>query len=370
MKLKIAHCADLHLNKGKKENTFKSKETFLDILQKCKNENVDILLVAGDLFDDVINPDFQIKWVIDEFEKFGIKTFISPGNHDPFTTDSPYMKEKWPKNVHIFKDDNFSFFEIPEFNLRVWGTSFKSIYKKKLDFNLSKNFDSNFINICVMHGNITNSKIDYYCPINLSDIQNSGMKYIALGHIHKRSNIKKIGDTYYAYSGSILSNGFSDTGSKGFYIIEISEDDINFEFKRVCDYSYEKISLDISKFSDNSDISNFILEKLRLNFKDNFKNNFYEITLLGDLKEDFKLDKDYIKINLKNELKYAKIIDKTTAKIDLEKLSYRNDFKALFIKEALKIIANSQSEQEKEINKTALKIGLEAFEEDVFYNDN
>ena len=65
-----------------------------------------------------------------------------------------------------------------------------------------------------------------------------------------------------------------------------------------------------------------------------------------------------------------RIKDKTETKIDLAKLNLRNDFKSLFIKEALKHISVAETKEEKEIDKAALKLGLRAFTEDVTYNDN
>ena len=41
------------------------------------------------------------------------------------------------------------------------------------------------------------------------------MDYIALGHIHKFSGIKRIGNTYYAYSGCPEGRGFDEEGDKG-----------------------------------------------------------------------------------------------------------------------------------------------------------
>ena len=82
------------------------------------------------------------------------------------------------------------------------------------------------------------------------------------------------------------------------------------------------------------------------------------------------MDIDAIKLFLSRHLHFARIKDKTETKIDFAKLNLRNDFKSLFIKEALKQINDAETEEEKEIAKTALKLGLKAFTEDVTYNDN
>lgn len=367
LKIKIAHCADLHLESKSETKNYEIKETFLNMLKVCKNENVDFLLISGDFFDDTNVNEKAIIWVKNQLENFGLKTVISPGNHDPFTNDSPYNKGAWPKNVYIFKENKLTHFDFPELKTKIFGAAFTSIYQKNTLFNLKENLDDDFLNICVMHGTMTKSNDEFYNPINPSKIEESGFDYVALGHIHKRSEILKLGKTLCAYSGSVCPKGFSETGAKGIYIGEISKNEQSFKFKKVCKHSYEKITLDISNINN---ISDFILENIKLNFGEGFENNSYEITLIGEIEEEFNLDIDAIKLFLSRHLHFARIKDKTETKIDFAKLNLRNDFKSLFIKEALKQINDAETEEEKEIAKTALKLGLKAFTEDVTYNDN
>lgn len=367
LKVKIAHCADLHLESKSETKNYETKETFLNMLGICKSENVDFLLISGDFFDDTNVSEKALIWVKNELENFGLKTVISPGNHDPFTNDSPYNKGTWPKNVYIFKENKLTHFDFPELKTKIFGVSFTSIYQKKTLFNLKENLDNDFLNLCVMHGTVTKSSDEFYNPISPSEIEKSGFDYVALGHIHKRSEILKLGETFCAYSGSICPKGFSETGAKGIYIGEVSKNEHSFKFKRVCKHSYEKFTLDISGVSN---ISDFILESIKSNFGEGFENNSYEITLTGEIEEEFNLDIDAIKLFLSSHLHFASIKDKTETKIDFAKLNLRNDFKSLFIKEALNQINQAGTKEEKEIAKTALKLGLKAFTEDVTYNDN
>lgn len=367
MKVKIAHCADLHLESKSEAKNYEIKETFLNMLKICKSENIDFLLISGDFFDDTNVSEKTLSWVKNELENFGLKTIISPGNHDPFTSDSPYNRNPWPKNVYIFKKNKLAHFDFPELKTKIFGAAFTSIYQNQTLFNSKVNLEDDFLNICVMHGTITQSGEEFYNPICPSDIRESGFDYLALGHIHKRSEVSKLGKTLHAYSGSICSRGFSETGPKGIYIGEISKNECDFKFKKVCKRSYEKFKLDISGISN---IPDFILQSVKSHFGEGFENNFYEITLTGEIKEEFDLDFEAIKLFLSKHLHFVSLKDKTETKIDLAKLSLRNDFKSLFIKEALKQIDAAETKEEKEIAKNALKFGLKAFTEDVTYNDN
>lgn len=374
-KVKIAHCADLHIGfknhcKSSQINSIDVMNIFSNILEECKRENVDFLLISGDLFDDVKPGTFEVNTVKEKLKEFGIKTIISPGNHDPYTIDSPYYDNDWPENVFIFKSKELNFFEFKDLNLRIWGAAFENIYEKSSPFKKIPDFDSNFINICVIHGNITNLNNDYYCPIRISEIENSKMDYIALGHIHKKSEIKQCGNTFYAYSGSPYPRDFSETGEKGIYIGCISKNYCDLKFKKICKHTYEKISINISDAQTNDDIIKIILEKLELLYGELYSNNYYEITMSGEINEYLSIKIDYIELTLNEKLHFARIIDNTDLKIDIEKLSCRNDLKGVFVRKILEKIENSSNEKEKKINKLALKLGLKAFTEDINYYDN
>ena len=365
MNIKIAHCADIHLNC----NSDEEYELFIDMLKICKENNVSFLLIAGDLFDDVNIPESKYKWVKEALKYFGIKTIISPGNHDPFTPDSPYSDSSWPENVFIFKTNQMSCFFFPDFNLKIWGSAFTGIYQKKSLFSFKDNVDERFINICVMHGMLTDSNNGiYYNPILNNSIETSSMDYVALGHIHKRSKILNIGKTFYSYCGCLSGKSFKETGDKGIYIGEVSRNYCDMNFYKVSKKSYEKISVDISGCTNNNDAAECALKKIK-SFKENFDKNYYHISFIGCLDEDFVLDTEYIDSILNKQLLFVKSEDSTEVKIDTQKLKLRKDFKSIFIKKAIVMIEKSQNEEEKAINEMALKLGLKAFTEDVGYND-
>lgn len=377
MEIKIAHCSDFHLGTNKSVNKFgvtniERRKILIDVIEKCKNQDVKILLIAGDLLDDVKISSAEIQEIQNILSLYPeIKIFISPGNHDPFTPDSPYKIYKWPKNVHIFKSNHLDYAEIPELKTRVWGAAFCGIYQTSGLLDKVSDINLEFLNICVMHGNITScSDKDYYNPIKNSEIEESQMDYIALGHIHKKTPISKLKNTFYAYSGSPFGSGFRETGDKGIYIGTISKSSCNLEFHKMYMRNYEKLVLTLPTVCDHNDILKFILNQLESKFGAGFDKNLYEITLEGTVKEEFLIDTKYLELMLENKLFFVKIIDKTTIKIDTEKLALRSDFKSMFIKKALKRINDSQDKEEKQLLQKALKIGIKAFSEDVKYDEN
>lgn len=376
MEIKIAHCADLHIGakNNYQENKFGleswiNRAVFFNILEECEKQKVDFLLVAGDLFDNFKISNFEVNEVKDKLNKSGIKTVIAPGNHDPFTLDSLYADNDWPKNVWIFKNKEISCFEYTELKVRIFGSAFCGIYEDKCLLSVPEIPKDNFLNLGVLHGDILNSGKSFYNPIKISDIEKSHLDYLALGHIHKRSKILKAGNTFYAYSGSPQGRGFNELGEKGIYMGKVSKSNCKLEFKKTCMHIYDKIFIDVSSCHTHSEIISCIINKIESIHGSNYHQNIYQISIEGNLEEDFTIDVNYLKNSLNKYVISADIIDETNVKISLEKLEYKNDFKSIFIRNALKRIEFSKNESERQIKEKALKLGLKAFFEDVNYRE-
>ncbi|MGN1043433.1 MAG: exonuclease SbcCD subunit D [Acutalibacteraceae bacterium] len=374
MKIKIAHCSDVHIGASalslgdrSHERRNEIKNSFFKIINKCELENVQLLCVAGDLFDNTDVLLSEVEEVKNICEKAPFKIVISPGNHDPFTADSPY-NSIWPENVHIFKKNNLESIEFPQLNLRVWGAAFTGRYERKSfleNFNFLKD---DFVNICVLHAEISDMK-KIYNPITISEIGNSGMDYMALGHIHKRSEICKSADTFYAYSGSPESLGFDEPGDKGFYLGYVDKNFCSMNFEKISSRKYITSEIDISDCDNENDVKNVVINYLNDKYE-NYSENIYKLTLVGETKENLYIDAKNLESLLKEFVFYCVVVDNTFEKIDIEKLKYRTDFRSLFIKDILHKIENESDEIQVRLLKNALKLGLKAFESDVKYSEN
>lgn len=135
-KVKIVHTADLHFDtpfnevddKQRAINKEELKEVFKNIINFCKEKQVDILLLAGDIFDNLTLNRETIYFLENVFNNIKeTRVFISPGNHDPYNNNSFYKLIKWPENVYIFKDKLEKVY-IKELETNVWGAAFNEKY--------------------------------------------------------------------------------------------------------------------------------------------------------------------------------------------------------------------------------------------------
>lgn len=367
-KVKVLHCADLHFDTPFKElskevsDTSKNEllEVFKKIIDLAIEENIEVLLIAGDVFDNLTVNKNTLFFISDQIKRIkNIKVFISPGNHDPYNDKSFYSMINWPENVYIFKGD-MEFKEVKELNLIIWGAGFRNNYENETLLK-SINVENNKINIMLLHGEIisANSKNEYN-PIYINDIYKSNIDYIALGHRHKFSGILKEGMTTYAYSGCPQGRGFDEEGEKGVIIGEVYKGGTNLSFLPVCKRKYITKEIDITGTNNYDEVIFKLLSDLS---DEEIHKNFYKIILKGELKEHFNLKESVLIEKLKNKFYYIKIINDTSIEVNLTELSRDYSIKGMFIAKILEKLKDA-SDDDKEILKLALKMGIQCLSED------
>lgn len=372
--VKILHCADVHL--GALENalgTFSESRqaealiTFEKIIMLAKENSVNIMLIAGDLFNSNNIDKVFIDRVFECFSSIPeTKIVYAAGNHDPLNADSPFKKYTAPKNVYVLdtKDDCIEFTDL---NTCVYGKSFKEVYMQgEPYFSIKPNPE--FINLMCIHGDLRSDLGSDYNSITNDFIKSSGMNYIALGHVHKRTDIIKANNTYLAYCGCPEGQGFDELGEKGVYLGEISKNECKLQFMPTAKRMHLLENIDVSSFATSNDISNHIIEFIKQKHTENFSENLYKIVLTGQLDEGVNISTPEIASRLNETLYFAKVRDKTEVKVDFDALSQEQTLKGVFVKNVLSKI-NVADQAQKQMLKAALNIGLKAFNGEVNYDE-
>ncbi|WP_373584771.1 exonuclease SbcCD subunit D [Borreliella afzelii] len=262
---KVLHTSDWHI--GKKIENFsilKEQKNFLSfLLEFLKKEKIDLLLVAGDVYDSK-RPGFEEQRLVNNF--FYELSFTSckwcvviSGNHDK--KDYLSINKKLLSRFNFFliteydsdeqivflKDNGILKFIVvcfPHINERfILGQNFDNIFGLE-DQSLSKLFLENLENayrekisslsnflenkykgipkILMAHSFFSSSKkIDtlggsYIIPFN---VFGNGFSYVALGHIHK---FMKLRDNI-VYSGSPMQYSFNETHDKYINVLHFND---------------------------------------------------------------------------------------------------------------------------------------------------
>lgn len=380
-KIKILHCADIHIGAelssiGNKARQRKEEilMTFDNIVSICKDENIKLLLIAGDLFQSS-NMDNDIIRDVKKSLKNIPDTIvaIAPGNHDYIAIDSPFLNEDWPDNVHIFKS-KLSAIEFKELGVRVWGAGFTSTYVTSPLLDVVDVPSDDMINICVIHGDlISENQTSKYNPISLTQIRFSDMDYIALGHIHKRSQVLKAKNTYYSYCGCPEGQGFDELGEKGVYIGTIAKGNCDLEFRPICKRMNVELDVDISGAHTNNEVAEIVFKTIEIKYGKLYSKHLYKIILEGALDANFRLDFEAVGIRLENKVYFIKFCDETHIEIDINTLAKEASLKGIFVRKIIdKINKSIDSGNDVSVQqyRKALYIGLKAFDGEVGYNEN
>lgn len=371
----IIHCADVHIGMESTGTTVRSqkrkseiKKTFLDVINKCRTDNIQLLLIPGDLFDGANVSKEDVGDVITAMADIpDTRVFIAPGNHDCVTRQSVYETEIWPDNVHIFKEEPESIV-IEELGVRVWGCGFTTPY---VPYGMLKNISipqDELINIGVLHGDlVVGNGSSEYDPINDRDIAGSGLDYLALGHIHKQTDILRAGNTFYAYSGCPEGHGFDELGIKGVYEGTLERGKCNLTYVKTCKRRYEEISVDITGAYRTAEAMAMIRTALDNSFND-YEDNLYKVNLTGMIPSDNIINLSDLKTQLADFLYFVKLRDNTEFEADYQKLAAESSLRGVFTSKMLELIRTDEGNRTKYMK--ALKIGLKAFTGEVSYSED
>ena len=221
--MKILHAADLHLDAPLQGHSEELRQALAAIpgqlFEICREERCHLVLLAGDLFDGAYSP-YTYQNLRDALKAMGVPVLITPGNHDFCGPESPWMKEIWPENVHIFKSSRIESVDLPELDCRVYGAGFESMDCVPLLQGFRAE-DTMGHTIGLFHGDPTQINSPYN-PITKAQVLASNFDYLALGHIHKADSFTA-GKTLCAWPGCPMGKGYDEQGEKGVYIVTLED---------------------------------------------------------------------------------------------------------------------------------------------------
>lgn len=369
--LKIIHTADIHLDSPfRMEDLQKAqarkielRAAFSSLMFWAKTEQADVMLIAGDLFDNPHPTPDAVEFVTSQFAACpNCRFIISPGNHDFAASDSVYAKTTFPENVSIFTSTTLSclhFDNIAGHEVNVYGYAFTSPILDHNPFANTVIEKSNAINLLCGHGTLggDNGKD---CPIKTEEIKNAGFDYVALGHVHNNPGIQKIENTYYGYSGSLEPRAFNDRGERGAFMVEADKQDGIFTcrpaFFRLCKRIYAVESVNLTGAATKEEV----LGKINTLFKQKGygKDTLLRLTLEGSLAGHLDISSLGIE-TITSGLYYCELRDHTSPNYDLEALKNDPTIKGELVR-TLAHLLESENESERILASRALKYALSA----------
>lgn len=370
--VRILHSADFHIGSERSHISGGRSDiltAFMRVCELCKSERADFFLIAGDLFDTPYPEKSDANAVFDAVAALDSEVIAVSGNHDFSCEGSVWHTASLPNNLHLF-DRGLGYIDFPQKNTRIWGAGFSSRYSDTPPLGGFSVPDNGLINIGILHADIASSQ-SRYSPIDSAQISESGLDYLALGHIHKRSRIDRMGSTYCSYCGSPIGRGFDETGSHGVYLGKVGSGFCELSYREIPARMYLSVKADISGAESAFSAVEMISAAIREKYGESFADHLYRITLCGvtDLLPQISLGA--VRAALDGRINCCDIFDRTApSDARIAALANESSLRGIFVSKILEKIHGAVSDTEREELLSALRIGVNAFETEVMPYDN
>lgn len=265
MPFRFVHTADLHLDSPLRSLALKNPElaelvrgatrtALARIVDLCLAENVDALLMAGDLYDGSqtsMNTALYLAGELRRLETAGVKVFVIRGNHD---SQSAIKRElTLPANVHLFSGRAKPVLaKTLESDRQVYihGVGFDNPHAPD---SLLPSFHApvaDAVNIGMLHTSLAGSRgHDPYAPCSVAELAGHGFDYWALGHVHLRQvHWEK---PLIVMPGMPQGRDINEAGSKTVTLVTVGDDgSLEHQERAIGQAVFERVTIDLTGVRD------------------------------------------------------------------------------------------------------------------------
>lgn len=364
--VKVLHMADMHLewpfaglgvdsHRGRMRRE-ELKEVFASIVDLALREQVQLFLIAGDLFEHAHLTRSTVRFLEQQFRRLvGIRVFISPGNHDPLLPNSYYRTYPWPENVHIFGTEPGRV-DLDQLGVSVYGWGFGAWEVTSWQLGGLKMADSKRLNIVLVHGGD-----ERYHPFRPSDLTALGADYVALGHIHKPGVVwEEDGRLIAQYPGSPEALSFGEPGTHGVVLGTISRQVNSLRFVPTGRREFITDTVDVTGLATPEEIQQAVLA---VDSEPRRMTHGYRLSLTGVIDPALTIDLPVLQERLAPHFHLLRLHDQTEPDYDLAAIARERTARGLFVQRLMAMAAAAADEQEREQIQRALACGLAAFHE-------
>ncbi len=348
--MKIIHCADLHLDSKMTANLDKEKakerkdellKTFGKMISFAVQNQVEAILIAGDLFDTKnisATTRNAVKDAINSHPE--IQFFYLKGNHDQDNFLS--ATEDIPENLKLFSG-SWTSYALAEGRIVITGLELSKENAGSAYSSLT--LDAAKFNIVTLHGqeSETGAK-DKVEVINLRALKNKGIDYLALGHIHAYKEETLDARGTYCYPGCLEGRGFDECGEHGFVLLDINENNGQYtkEFIPAASRCLYEVVTDVTGCTTSVEMMRRMQEQFDAGAYSN--RSLIKVVLTGALDVECEKDIPFLAKTFEEDYYFIKVYDKTTLKVDITQFMTDPSLKGEFVR---KVMESDLTEEEK-----------------------
>jgi len=268
--LRVLHTADVHLGArhadlGDQAAAQRERQyaAFVATADLALAERVDLVLIAGDLFDSNVQPRRSVERAASQLRRLveaRIRTVLIPGTHDVYDRASIYrtydlsaMAGAVGSDLVTVLDPDHRDVYLPALDVVVHGRCFatkKAPESPLKGLKVGKDRRATW-HVGVLHAALAiPDKTDGDdVVVTAAEIADSGLDYLALGHWHSTMQAKA-GGTIYAYSGAPEAVAIDQDRAGNVLLVTLDQPDgrrqVTVEERRVGKTRFEKLEIDAS----------------------------------------------------------------------------------------------------------------------------
>jgi DNA repair exonuclease SbcCD nuclease subunit len=232
VRFKFLHAADLHLDsplrgleryEGAPVDRIRSatRRALANLVDTCLEENVGLVLLAGDLFDgdwQDYSTGLYFSGQLARLRDAGTEVVWVRGNHD---ASSKIRKSlTLPSNVRELPVRRPETHELEQLEVAVHGQGYGS---PDVQEDLARRYPrpvSGVLNIGLLHTALTGRPgHEPYAPCALETLVDRGYDYWALGHVHQQEIVAR--EPYVVFPGNLQGRHVRETGPKGACLVTV-----------------------------------------------------------------------------------------------------------------------------------------------------
>ena len=360
MPVKIVHAADFHLDSAfgalSGEQAKLRRREGRELMERLSNyvnqQNADLVLLAGDLFDGETTYRETIEQLRDALGSMCAQVFIAPGNHDFYSAGSPYAALAWPENVHIFKSGAIERVELRSLSCAVYGAAFTAAAQEQSLLEGFRAPEDGLTHLMVLHGDMSAAEARY-SPLRKEQIERSNLDYLALGHTHLHDGFHKAGKTTYAYAGCPEGRGFDELGDKGILCGTVEPGKAELRFVPFARRRYEILCVDVTGKNP--------ADALRSSIPESTARDLYRVVFTGETDER-GIDLKALEERFAPDFFRLELRDRTRIKQDVWARSGEDSLRGLFLRELRAKYEAAAEESERTKIEQAVRFGLAALD--------
>lgn len=377
--MRFIHIADVHLGMGFESASFgprfgKEKregvwKNLTGIVDRCEQESIDILLIAGDFMEA---DTMKANWALDLAYLFNripsTHVVIIHGNHDPSTLLNAFYEPLHKLDHVTICFEAFETVYIEALQTSIYTHGWTERKDMTMDWTMltrmieEDNHDPSY-RIAMFHGDMYSE--GPYLYLDRERMKALPVDYIALGHIHKPDIVAgKIG-----YPGSLEPLDFSEQGSHGYILGSFEGAQLTLRHQCHMEWPFYNYHIDLTDKQSLLEVTTSMEQELTNQLESESKSQQNQVSIpmsrymVRCYLEGFRspymsydwsgAKQSFIKA-LEASVAYMEIVDNTRLDVDIERLEeeHKGDLIGLFIEQV------KSNEQERELQQEILRTGV------------